>query len=378
MNGLSRRGLLLGGAAGLTTGVTGTALALYREPQAAPVPVTTEPFHGPHQAGITTPPQTHAVFLALDLRHGVDRTALGRLMRILTDDAARLTQGEPALADTEPELATATRLTVTFGFGPGLYRAAGLDAPIAPLPAFRVDRLEDRWSGGDLLLQLCAEDGLTLAHAQRMLVKDTRAFATVRWAQRGFRDTTGGTGRNVLGQVDGTGNPAPGTPGFDAAIWRPDGGTTLVLRRIRAELETWDAVDRPVREMAVGRRLDNGAPLTGTAEHDAPDFGRRDDLGLPVIHPDSHVRLATVGDPALKILRRPYNYDDGPRPDGTADAGLIFAAYQADAEKQFTPIQRALAERDLLNQWITPIGSAVFAIPPGCEPGGWIGETVLA
>lgn len=27
--------------------------------------------------------------------------------------------------------------------------------------------------------------------------------------------------------------------------------------------------------------------------------------------------------------------------------------------------------------WITTIGSAVFAIPPGCGPGGWIGEQVL-
>ncbi|MEV0131080.1 hypothetical protein AB0H83_21775 [Dactylosporangium sp. NPDC050688] len=25
----------------------------------------------------------------------------------------------------------------------------------------------------------------------------------------------------------------------------------------------------------------------------------------------------------------------------------------------------------------TPIGSAVFAIPPGCEPGGWVGRTLL-
>ncbi|WP_432705362.1 Dyp-type peroxidase [Actinorhabdospora filicis] len=382
---MSRRGalsraVLLGGAAGLTAGAGGTALALYRKPPAeTPAPVTVEPFHGPHQAGVATPPQAHALLLALDLREGVDRDALARMMRLLSDDAARLTQARPALADTEPELATAARLTVTFGFGPGLYRAARLDAPVAPLPAFAIDRLEARWSGGDLLLQLCADDALLLAHAQRMLVKDARAFATVRWTQRGFRRAPGtsGTQRNVLGQLDGTGNPVPGAPGFDTALWRPDGGTTLVVRRIRAELDAWDAVDRPVKEMAVGRRLDTGAPLTGTNEFDTPDFDKRDGLGLPVIHPDSHVRLATIGDPARKILRRPYNYDDGPRPDGSPDTGLIFASYQADVERQFTPIQKALAERDLLNKWITPIGSAVFAVPPGCEPGGWIGRGLL-
>ena len=47
------------------------------------------------------------------------------MLRLLTDDARRLTQGRPALADTEPELADCpARLTVTFGFGPGLFAAA--------------------------------------------------------------------------------------------------------------------------------------------------------------------------------------------------------------------------------------------------------------
>ena len=51
---------------------------------------------------------------------------------------------------------------------------------------------------------------------------------------------------------------------------------------------------------------------------------------------------------------------------------------QADIDAQFTPIQRRLDELDLLNEWTTPIGSAVFAVPPGCSPGGYIGETLLA
>ena len=41
------------------------------------------------------------------------------------------------------------------------------------------------------------------------------------------------------------------------------------------------------------------------------------------------------------------------------------------------PIQRRLAERDLMNEWITPIGSAVFAIPPGCAQDGWVGDQLL-
>lgn len=354
------------------------------------------PFHGPHQAGIATPAQAHAAFVALDLAAGVDRAALRRLMLLLSDDAARLTQGRAPLADGQPELAQVpARLTVTFGFGPRLFDVAGLSdqrpATLQQLPVFPVDRLQQRWCGGDLLLQICADDPLTVAHAQRMLVKDSRSFGTVRWVQRGFRrgrgmQDDGVTQRNVLGQLDGTGNPTPGGPVFDGAVWVSatdggpawlHGGTTVVLRRIRAELETWDAADTAGKEFAVGRRLSDGAPLTGRHEQDLPDFAAKNALGLPVISEFSHVARAHVTGDRQRIFRRPYNYDEPPGPDGSADCGLIFAAYQRDVGGQFLPIQRNLAEADLMNEWVTPVGSAVFAVPPGCEPGGWIGQGLL-
>ncbi|AVT34524.1 peroxidase [Plantactinospora sp. BC1] len=404
---MSRRRLLTGGALGVGGAVAGAAAgvaatAAGRQPS-APAPVDlgaatavgtdVVPFHGARQAGIATDPQAHASFVALTLHRGVDRAALGRLMRLLTDDAARLTQGRAPLADTEPELAVLpARLTVTFGFGPHLYAAAGRDdrrpPSVAPLPAFGIDRLQPAWSGGDLLLQICADDPLTVTHAQRMLVKDARPFAAVRWVQRGFRRSRGAqadghTQRNVMGQLDGTANPRPGTAAFEQSVWIGDGpdwlrdGSTLVLRRIRAELETWDKLGRADKELAVGRRLDTGAPLSGHHERDEPDFSALNEAGLPVMPDFAHVTRARVMDDRLKILRRPYNYDAAPDAAGRADSGLIFAAYQADITRQYLPIQRRLAERDLLNDWITPIGSAVFAIPPGCQPGGWIGEQVL-
>ncbi|MEU8616054.1 Dyp-type peroxidase, partial [Actinoplanes sp. NPDC048791] len=310
-----------------------------------------------------------------------DRRVLARMLRLLSDDAARLTQGVAALGDTDATLAVLpARLTVTFGFGPGLYRAAGLRAPIADLPAFSIDRLEKRWSGGDLVLQICADDPLTVAHTQRMLIKDARPFAAVRWVQQGFRRSPGvqapeHTQRNVLGQLDGTANPRGAE--IEPAVWNPDGSTTLVVRRIRAEIEKWDLLAVTDKENATGRRLDSGAPLSGSQEHDEPDFTALDDAGLPRIPDFSHVTRAHVTDPALKILRRPYNYDGVPNALGHPDAGLIFAAYQRDIARQFLPIQQRLADKDLLNEWITPIGSAVFAVPPGCAEGGWIGERVL-
>jgi len=391
---MSRRGLLAGGAAavgglaaagGYLTG-RGTAPG-EAEADAAEQPRTV-PFHGVHQAGIVTPPQTHGVFAAFDLRPRTTREALGRLMRLLTDDARRLTEGRAGLADAQPELADLpARLTVTFGFGPALFDKVGLAhrRPLTDLPKFKVDRLEERWSGGDLLVQLCGEDAVTLAHALRLIVKDARDFATVRWVQRGFRRSPqsqppGETQRNLMGQLDGTVQPADP----DAAVWvsgDPDwlkGGTYMVLRRIRMDLEKWDAADEAAKEFSVGRRLADGAPLTGGREKDEPDFEAKDAAGFPVIDDNAHIRLARIEDPALRMLRRGYNYEEGVSGDGVVDSGLLFVSYQADLARQFIPVQERLAESDLLNEWTVPIGSAVFALPPGCAEDGWVGETLLA
>ena len=96
-----------------------------------------------------------------------------------------------------------------------------------------------------------------------------------------------------------------------------------------------------------------------------------------VVHPVLEWIGDHIANTVADLARRPYNYDEPPGADGTADCGLIFAPYQRDVGGQFLPIQRNLAEADLLNEWVTPIGSAVFAVPPGCEPGGWVGRTLL-
>ncbi len=404
--GLTRRRLLFGGAvAGVgAVAAIGADYALGRAaapPAASGSPeaeggerlhgADTVPFCGVHQAGITTDPQAHATFLGLTLHAQSDRAALGRLMRLLSDDAARLTQGVPALADSEPELGLLpARLTVTFGFGPGFVERAGGTAPVwlAPLPAFGIDRLEPAWGGGDLLLQIASDDALTLAHATRMLLKDTRSFATLAWTQTGFRrarasEASGTTMRNLFGQVDGTVNLTPGSADFDRLVWNTEGwmagGTSVVLRRIAMNLDTWDQLDRGGREQSMGRFLANGAPLTGIEEHDEPDFEAKTAIGFPVIPEFSHMARARPVHPDERIYRRAYNYDLGPSPAdaSVSNSGLLFASFQADVTAQFVPIQQRLDELDLLNEWTTPIGSAVFAIPPGCEEGGFVGETML-
>ncbi|ROZ87682.1 Dyp-type peroxidase [Gordonia sp. OPL2] len=397
--GVSRRRLLTGGAAAL--GAAGVGAAAGSFATAATVSATadssgfgsdTVAFHGDHQAGVETTPQAHAVFVALDLLPAATRDDVMSIMRLWTADASRLTAGQPALADTEPELAhSPSRLTVTVGYGPMLFDRVGLThrrpSSVKALPPFVIDRLDPRWSGGDLLLHIGCDDPTTLAHARRVLLQNVRSLTRIRWIQHGFRTARGArpdgtTMRNLMGQVDGTVNPSPG-PDLDGLVWvdRGDqpwfaGGTTMVLRRIRIELDTWDELDPRGRELSLGRRQDTGAPLTGTAEHDDPDF-TASEAGIPVIPENAHIARAHHRTPRERFLRRAYNYDDPPPTGATSDAGLIFTAYQQDIDSQFVPVQQRLAEADALNEWITPIGSAVFAIPPGVGEGGYLGQSLL-
>ncbi|WP_232488167.1 Dyp-type peroxidase [Brevibacterium antiquum] len=423
-HGFSRRRLIASAAAAGGTGVVGAVAgfgvgrsgadgraeaAPSRDLSGANGPVT-EPFYAPHQSGVETPPQAHAHFLALTLKPGINAAEVVRWLRLLTADAAALTQGSGPLADSEPELAhDPARLTITFGFGRGLVKLAGAKAvPIwlGPLEKFPIDDLDPDRCTGDLLLQICGDDPLTLAHARRMLWKDSRTFAEVAWQRDGFRRSYGSkaegkTQRNLFGQLDGTANPGSGSEDFARIIWGqgtgredavysargepPDdlgahlpewmrGGTTLVLRDIAMNLDTWDKADRPAREFATGRTLDQGAPLSGTDEFDTPDFTAVDKRGLTKISAASHVARARDGlGPETQIHRRTFNYETG----AGEGAGLLFASFQADIDRQFLPIQRRLAEVDLLNEWTTPIGSTVWAIPPGITEGEYIGQSLF-
>ena len=389
-----RRFFGVGAAAIGGVGLGSVAGAVVARPAEAEAVEETVPFRGEHQAGVETPAPAHTTFVGLDLKPGPDRAALIRMMRVWTDDAARLTAGRGALADTEAELATApARLTVTVGFGPGVFRAAGLEdrrpSWCRPLPPFEIDKLEPRWSDGDVLLQVGSDDPVTVAHTVRVLLKDARNTATVRWVQRGFRrargsEPVGTTMRNLMGQVDGTINPEAGSNDFGQVVWNDGaeqswmaGGTSVVIRRIHLDLDGWDELDGPGRDEVMGRRMSDGAPLTGESEHDAPDFDAVGPGGLKIIPEFSHIARARPMAPRERFLRRAYNYDEAPDGIGVSDSGLIFVAYQADVDAQYVPVQQRLAEADMFNQWSTPIGSAVFAIPPGCREGEYLGQGLL-
>lgn len=351
----------------------------------------TEPFWGEHQSGIATPHQAHGVFVGLDLAPGVGKAEAITLMKVLTDDAARLTSGRAPLGAVEGDLAALpARLTVTFGFGAGFFDAIGRpqDCPefVRAMPAFSTDELDPRWGPTDLLLQLCSEDPMTLTYAQRRLTRDAADFATLRWAQRGFlpsrgTEPDGTTPRNLMGMRDGSANESDAAQVADV-LWNDGaklpwlrGGSQMVLRRMRIDMATWDDLSTETKEISFGRRVGSGAPLTGEKESDVVDRTKIDDQGFTVIEPNAHAARAQARNAGERMIRRPYNY--AVETEKGFEEGLLFCAYQADLGTAFVPVQHRLAEADALNTWATHIGSASYAIPPGAAQGSFIGAGLL-
>ncbi|MEU7983977.1 iron uptake transporter deferrochelatase/peroxidase subunit [Streptosporangium canum] len=398
---LSRRRLLTG--AGIAVGAGAAAVAgagLVRQAQPAPVqadaPGGAIPFHGAHQAGIATPVQDRLHFAAFDLSTD-SREKVVAMLKAWTAAAVRLTAAqEVGGGATGAELAPpddtgeaiglpASRLTLTVGFGPSFFDKLKLPRPdrLKELPHFPADKLDPARSGGDLCVQACADDPQVAVHAVRNLVRIGFGTASVRWSQLGFGKTSSTTPdaqtpRNLMGFKDGTNNIA-GTDHkeLDEHVWVGDegpewmrGGSYLVARRIRMHIETWDRTSLKEQEDIFGRTKREGAPYGGTREHDPVVLDR-----MPI---DSHVRLANPA--ALggaTILRRGYSFTDGSDGLGRLDAGLFFLAYQRDPEKGFIPIQRALAAKDTLNEYIQHVGSGVFACPGGVRPGAFWGQGLL-
>ncbi|MFZ1411089.1 MAG: Dyp-type peroxidase, partial [Micropruina sp.] len=310
------------------------------------------------------------------------------LLRLWSGDIEALMAGAPIPGDTAPDMAQAgVSLSVTVGLGPRVFELPGLasrrPSGYVEVPAMAHDRLQDRWSGGDVLAIVAADDPTTVAYASRRLERDAATFATLAWVQGGsWRGTDSAgqpvTGRNLFGQLDGTANPSGAD--LEAVVWASGpawfaGGTTLVVRRIELDLDFWDATTRERQEKVIGRRLDSGAPLTGSHERDDLDLTALDAAGRPLIALDAHARRAHPSvNGGRRILRRGLNYThtEGGHRGVVPSAGLVFLSFQADLANQYLPLQTSLDQRDALHDWTATIGSAVFAIPPGFGPGDWL------
>ena len=378
------------GGAGLALGLSGASAFFANKEQGSKNIADGQEeisFYGKHQAGITTPMQKNIYFVVLDLRT-TDKNELIQLFKDWTDYSQKLVNGELVKKDGSNALLPPSdtgetvglnpyRLTLTFGVSASFLTKLGLEKKrpklFRDLPAFPKEQLRDQYTGGDIVIQACADDEQVAFHAVRNLIRKGRNKVTMKWSQSGFAAIGDRmeTPRNLFGFKDGTANVTT-EKDFDKVVWSDSqdwmkNGSYMAVRRIIMHLETWDRTNLQEQENTFGRYKESGAPFGKKNEFDEVDLSL-----LPV---DSHVRLAKEVD--LPILRRSYSYSDGIDPKtGQFDAGLLFIAFQKDPDS-FVKIQTNLGADDKMNEYVTHIGSGLFACFGGVKEGGYIGQDLF-
>ena len=416
--GTSRRAMFTGAGlgaalAGLAGVAGGRAWEASRRPEDAIL--TTYPFRGDHQAGITTPAQDNMFTAAFD----VSTTDVEELKTLLSDwavaaeqmTAGELIGGQPSSNKQLPPKDTGEAwgykpngLTITFGVGKGLFVDAdgkdrfGLAAKMPAvlkegMPSFAGDQLHAAQSDGDLLIQACSNDAQVCVHAIRNLTRIAFGTAALRWSQVGYGRTSSTsvdqeTPRNLFGFKDGTNNikaedPADQLnehlwvqPGDDAAASWMAGGTYYVARRIRMLAEVWDRLRLIEQEQTMGRDKRYGAPLSianptkSSEEFTTVDYAAKDDKGETLVPADAHIAVVSPEqNQGRRMLRRGYNYTDGSDSLGLLQTGLFFIAFVRDPRTNFYPILDRMTKSDALQEYLKHEASALFAIPPGIKEG---------
>ena len=378
------------GGAGLALGLSGASAFFANKEQGSKNIADGQEeisFYGKHQAGITTPMQKNIYFVVLDL-HTKDKDEIIQLFKDWTDYSEKLVNGDLVKKDGSNALLPPSdtgetvglnpyRLTLTFGVSASFLTKLGLEKKrpklFRDLPAFPKEQLREQYTGGDIVIQACADDEQVAFHAVRNLIRKGRNKVTMKWSQSGFAAIGDRmeTPRNLFGFKDGTANVTT-EKDFDKVVWSDSqdwmkNGSYMAVRRIIMHLETWDRTNLQEQENTFGRYKESGAPFGKKNEFDEVDLSL-----LPV---DSHVRLAKEVD--LPILRRSYSYSDGIDPKtGQFDAGLLFIAFQKDPDS-FVKIQTNLGAVDKMNEYVTHIGSGLFACFGGVKKGGYIGQDLF-
>jgi deferrochelatase/peroxidase EfeB len=402
--GATRRSFLKG-VAGAVAGAVAAGSVASRVSGAAPQDqynleatrdgLRTVPFYGQHQAGIATPPQTAASFLAFDVT-AANRGELANLFRVLTARAAFLTAGgtppsvSPNAAPSDDRLLGPTvlpdDLTVTVGLGASLFDGRyGLGsrkpAQLETMRAFAHDNIDPAISDGDMLVQLCAGHRDTVGHAMLDILAHTAGGMRLRWRIDGFRFPPRPVGipRDWMGFKDGITNAdTTNTTQMNQVVWvqpgPPEpawtaGGTYQVLRIIRMFLDRWERVPVEEQERTFGRRKISGAPLYATSPTAADNLDpiyTNDPQGL-LTPLNCHIRLANPQTPQTAatsaILRRSFQYDRSPDAQGSPDMGHAFCCFQQQLST-YIAMQTRL-ENETLVPFISPIGGGYFFALPG-------------
>ncbi|CAI6086516.1 iron uptake transporter deferrochelatase/peroxidase subunit [Cohnella sp. JJ-181] len=353
------------------------------------------PLYGAHQPGIVTPPQTYLYLASFRVTSKSKADLAGmfkdwtRFCDLSMAGGTMRTGDNPLVppSDTGETLdLPPSKLTVTFGFGPSFFLDEGKDrfgiARLAPkhlkdIPRMARDHLDPSISGGDICLQVCANDQQVAFHAIRNLIRLSTGIASLNWMQEGFASgKPGTTPRNLFGFKDGTANALHDSPdGYDRVVWadegEPDwlrGGSYLAYRKIRMKLESWDRTSLADQEDTFGRHKVSGAAYGAKGEFDPVDLSSQ-----PV---NAHVHLAKQT--KQQMHRRAYSYTDKVDPrTGNVDAGLLFISYQRNPDEQFIRMLRLMQSKDALNEYVDHVASAMFACPTGLREGTYIGQNIL-
>ncbi|MBE6183906.1 MAG: deferrochelatase/peroxidase EfeB [Bacillus sp. (in: Bacteria)] len=401
-SGVSRREMLKISAiagAGIAVGASGLAsiLDVTDKANAKKVQVNDSriPFYGKHQAGIITPQQTYMYIASFNLDTD-EKSEVIALFQQWTKFADLISNGHTfknsdnhLLPPDDTGEATglgASRLTVTFGVGPTFFKKGGKDRygiahkkpkHLKEIPHMAHDSLDSSYCGGDVVLQVCADDQQVAFHGIRNFIRLATGTASIKWLEEGFiQAPKNETPRNLFGFKDGTANKEHfSKEGYNNVVWaakdEPEwmqNGSYLGYRKIQMLIEIWDRSSLQDQEDTFGRKKASGAAYGKKHEFDPVNVKK-----MPA---DAHVRLAK--ETGQQIHRRAYSYTLGmDSKTGTVNAGLLFICFTQNPEKQMIPMLKVLGEKDALNEYTKHIGSAMFACPGGLKQGMYFGQTIL-
>ena len=294
------------------------------------------------------------------------------------------------------------------GSSPDLIR---IETGPGPFPALARVAEADRATGeADLALQFIAESELAVSRAvveAGMLIKQQSLSLDVAALYGGFNREDR---RSWLGFHDGISNIAPdlrrsaietkvaGSTEGDPA-WM-DGGTYMGFLRLAIDLEMWRGLDRADQELAVGRDLQTGCPITrshggvrevpdGCPESQGPGTPRYRNPSAPPIDPhnlarSSHMNRANLNRPQHgpvedkdhRIFRQGYEFVEA-LPGGRLQVGVNFVSFQ----RRISSLTTILTNPSWLGEanfggtpsgtLLTLIGGGYYAVPPtgGLFPG---------
>ncbi|MGO4748018.1 Dyp-type peroxidase [Streptomyces sp. 2MCAF27] len=321
---------------------------------------------GRYQAGITLPQPAQRNLLAVvaDL---VDAKSVRPLLAELGEAIGKFTTGTDArLMGLEPG-----DLTVTIGVGPRLVRKVDPALPGAKdLPRFSREQIAPRARGGDLLIQICADDALVIPVVAAALLEQAGDRIRERWRQSAIRganvrvDKGIAAPRNLFGFVDGIVGPHTKAE-QERDLWLAGPapvahGTLAVVRRMELDLPRFAKLSVAEQEAVFGRRRASGVPLSGGTIASGPDLGAKTPDGRYLVPADSHARRAHATAVGVGLmLRRSYTID-GPTP------GLLFISFQNDI-RTFTNTLTRMDNSDALLEYTTTTASASFLILPGFD-----------